>query len=110
MGYGHDLFCTVPSLNPRYGPPTRTDYRIIVENISSRVSWQVGVAVFESTAVGVAFNGIPVISFEPRPSFTLINAHFIYLYIGQYGTCLKREEQTSCCNLKSGLTSIVSGF
>ena len=24
----------------RYGPPTRTDYRIIVENISSRVSWQ----------------------------------------------------------------------
>ena len=25
---------------PRYGPPTRTDYRIIVENISSRVSWQ----------------------------------------------------------------------
>ena len=25
----------------RYGPPTRTDYRIVVENISSRVSWQV---------------------------------------------------------------------
>lgn len=24
----------------RYGPPTRTDYRIIVENLSSRCSWQ----------------------------------------------------------------------
>jgi arginine/serine-rich splicing factor 4/5/6 len=23
-----------------YGPPTRTDYRVIVENLSSRVSWQ----------------------------------------------------------------------
>lgn len=26
--------------NERYGPPTRTDYRLIVENLSSRVSWQ----------------------------------------------------------------------
>lgn len=25
----------------RYGPPTRTEYRLIVENLSSRVSWQV---------------------------------------------------------------------
>ncbi|XP_076463395.1 serine/arginine-rich splicing factor 4-like isoform X2 [Babylonia areolata] len=25
---------------PRYGPPTRTEYRLIVENLSSRVSWQ----------------------------------------------------------------------
>ena len=25
----------------KYGPPTRTDYRVIVENLSSRVSWQV---------------------------------------------------------------------
>jgi len=24
----------------KYGPPTRTDYRVIVENLSSRVSWQ----------------------------------------------------------------------
>jgi arginine/serine-rich splicing factor 4/5/6 len=24
----------------KYGPPTRTDFRIIVENLSSRVSWQ----------------------------------------------------------------------
>lgn len=24
----------------KYGPPTRTDYRLIVENLSSRVSWQ----------------------------------------------------------------------
>lgn len=27
--------------NDRYGPPTRTNYRLIVENLSSRVSWQV---------------------------------------------------------------------
>ncbi|KYM96312.1 Serine-arginine protein 55 [Cyphomyrmex costatus] len=26
---------------PRYGPPTRTEYRLTVENLSSRVSWQV---------------------------------------------------------------------
>ncbi|KAK4302178.1 hypothetical protein Pmani_025713 [Petrolisthes manimaculis] len=25
---------------PRYGPPTRTPYRVIVENLSSRISWQ----------------------------------------------------------------------
>ena len=25
----------------KYGPPTRTDYRVLVENLSSRVSWQV---------------------------------------------------------------------
>ena len=24
----------------RYGPPTRTPYRCIVENLSSRISWQ----------------------------------------------------------------------
>lgn len=27
-------------LQDRYGPPTRTEYRLIVENLSSRVSWQ----------------------------------------------------------------------
>ncbi|XP_018330392.1 serine-arginine protein 55 isoform X1 [Agrilus planipennis] len=26
--------------NDRYGPPTRTEYRLIVENLSTRVSWQ----------------------------------------------------------------------
>lgn len=25
----------------KYGPPTRTDYKVVVENLSSRVSWQV---------------------------------------------------------------------
>jgi len=25
----------------RYGPPVRTPYRVVVENLSSRVSWQV---------------------------------------------------------------------
>lgn len=29
-----------PAYNDRYGPPTRTPYRIIVENLSSRISWQ----------------------------------------------------------------------
>ncbi|KOB69761.1 Splicing factor arginine/serine-rich 6 [Operophtera brumata] len=27
-------------LNYRYGPPTRTEYRLTVENLSSRISWQ----------------------------------------------------------------------
>ncbi|XP_073959270.1 serine and arginine rich splicing factor B52 isoform X2 [Choristoneura fumiferana] len=26
--------------NPEYGPPTRTEYRLVVENLSSRISWQ----------------------------------------------------------------------
>jgi hypothetical protein len=29
------------SVSSRYGPPVRTQYRRIVENLSSRVSWQV---------------------------------------------------------------------
>ena len=29
----------------KYGPPTRTNYRVIVENLSSRVSWQVSSAI-----------------------------------------------------------------
>ncbi|KAH9380382.1 hypothetical protein HPB48_017623 [Haemaphysalis longicornis] len=28
--------------NNRYGPPTRTDYRVIIENLSSQISWQCG--------------------------------------------------------------------
>jgi len=27
----------------KYGPPTRTDYRVTVENLSTRVSWQVSI-------------------------------------------------------------------
>lgn len=27
--------------NSRYGPPIRTEYRIVIENLSSRISWQV---------------------------------------------------------------------
>lgn len=30
-----------PLFNFRYGPPRNTEYRVIVENLSSRVSWQV---------------------------------------------------------------------
>ena len=26
----------------KYGPPTRTKYRLIVENLSTKMSWQVG--------------------------------------------------------------------
>lgn len=29
------------SKNSRYGPPVRTQYRVVVENLSSSVSWQV---------------------------------------------------------------------
>ncbi|CAG2173710.1 unnamed protein product [Oppiella nova] len=27
-------------MSSRYGPPRNTEYRVIVENLSSRVSWQ----------------------------------------------------------------------
>lgn len=35
------VFCIHSDYNYRYGPPTRTEYRLIVENLSSRISWQV---------------------------------------------------------------------
>uniref|UniRef100_A0A1L8DG37 Putative alternative splicing factor srp55/b52/srp75 rrm superfamily n=1 Tax=Nyssomyia neivai TaxID=330878 RepID=A0A1L8DG37_9DIPT len=31
----------------RYGPPLRTEYRLVVENLSSRVSWQVNLLICE---------------------------------------------------------------
>lgn len=34
-GYGYRR-----SGRDKYGPPTRTEYRLIVENLSSRCSWQ----------------------------------------------------------------------
>lgn len=36
-----NVFLFMFAILSRYGPPTRTDNRIIVENLSSRVSWQV---------------------------------------------------------------------
>jgi len=33
----------VPVWLDKYGPPTRTDYRVTIENLSSRTSWQVSV-------------------------------------------------------------------
>ena len=29
----------------KYGPPTRTKYRMIVENLSTKMSWQVGCSI-----------------------------------------------------------------
>ena len=41
----------------KYGPPTRTDYRVIVENLSSRVSWQVCQFLFRSKNRTLPFGG-----------------------------------------------------
>lgn len=35
------VFKTMDSVWYRYGPPVRTEHRVIVENLSSRISWQV---------------------------------------------------------------------
>ena len=32
----------------KYGPPTRTNYKVIVENLSTRVSWQVRIIFVKS--------------------------------------------------------------
>ena len=34
-------FVCFPHWGSRYGPPVRTQYRVIVDNMSSRTSWQV---------------------------------------------------------------------
>lgn len=39
-GGGFDRDGGKPRYNDKYGPPTRTDFRLVVENLSSRVSWQ----------------------------------------------------------------------
>ena len=44
----------------KYGPPTRTNYRVIVENLSSRVSWQVSSTVHINTYSPIAEHGINV--------------------------------------------------
>ncbi|XP_050674340.1 serine-arginine protein 55 isoform X6 [Leptidea sinapis] len=36
----YDFSSSRSDYNYRYGPPTRTEYRLIVENLSSRISWQ----------------------------------------------------------------------
>lgn len=38
------LFFFSSDYSYRYGPPTRTEYRLVVENLSSRISWQVRTA------------------------------------------------------------------
>lgn len=40
-GGGGGGFRPSRSTGSRYGPPVRTDHRLIVENLSSRISWQV---------------------------------------------------------------------
>ena len=37
----------------KYGPPTRTDYRVTIENLSTRVSWQVSTGSSYNTGRGV---------------------------------------------------------
>ena len=37
----HFFVLFLPHWGSRYGPPVRTQYRVIVENMSSRTSWQV---------------------------------------------------------------------
>ena len=37
----------------KYGPPTRTDYRVTIENLSTRVSWQVSAGSSYNTGRGV---------------------------------------------------------
>jgi arginine/serine-rich splicing factor 4/5/6 len=39
-GGRYDRYNNSSRSNSRYGPPLRTEYRLIVENLSSRVSWQ----------------------------------------------------------------------
>merc|ERR1719233_2583618 len=44
----------------KYGPPTRTDYRVVVENLSTRVSWQV------RCDLGHSFCEMMIAQFEKR--------------------------------------------
>jgi len=40
----------------KYGPPTRTNYRVTVENLSSRVSWQVSLKITALSFLVISLN------------------------------------------------------
>ena len=51
------IFLFLPNWGSRYGPPVRTKYRVIVENMSSRTSWQVCVRL-QSCGLNVMLKGL----------------------------------------------------
>ena len=40
----------------KYGPPTRTKYRMVVENLSTKMSWQVRLKVCGNNLVGTVYD------------------------------------------------------
>ena len=67
----------------RYGPPLRTDYRILVENISSRVSWQVSIVDYTgyncTCMHNLIFNTKGIKNFFPQNDFKHFKCFAIYL-------------------------------
>ena len=60
----------------KYGPPTRTDYKVVVENLSSRVSWQV--RRFSKTQ---PVHGKLTLVIASRKKFSKKTTHFLLLHM-----------------------------
>ncbi|KAL6432980.1 hypothetical protein ACFW04_006351 [Cataglyphis niger] len=62
-----------------YGPPTRTEYRLTVENLSSRVSWQVS-GIHVSRFLGIFLSHLYVYYFTTRDSNEDVLHRFIWVF------------------------------
>ena len=69
------FFLFLPNWGSRYGPPVRTKYRVIVENMSSRTSWQVCVRL-ESCGLNVMLKGLILTVFNVQPAMAIVNVMF----------------------------------
>ena len=66
------FFLFLPNWGSRYGPPVRTKYRVIVENMSSRTSWQVCVRP-KSNGLNITLKGLILTVFIVRPATSIAN-------------------------------------
>ncbi len=73
----------------RYGPPTRTEYRLIVENLSSRVSWQVRPTASVSTLSLGEIEGCGEYSFHKAIAYIFWKIAFLTLHVSMAETSTK---------------------
>lgn len=115
----------------RYGPPLRTEYRLIVENLSSRVSWQVCTnthilaSYFYSTSPNTSFFRHSVAVLVSNVSlllffvmFNIFNFMYLFCYFVcsflpsyfEYGRQIEIQSYSECERLISEHTISLSRF
>lgn len=76
----------------KYGPPVRTEYRLVVENLSSRCSWQDLKVYLESqTTVGSPLKGV----YNPTPSVCFLSFQDFMRQAGEVTYADAHKERTN---------------